>query len=210
MERPDNTRIAQTSAAPRTSRQAAKAQRREAIVTAATRLFASEGFASVSITEVGAGAGVSGPAVYRHFDSKEALLSELLVGISQRLSDRADSIVDQAQRTGEDARLTLRALIDYHLTFTTREPELIRIQDRDLSALPPDARRTVRRLQRSYIQRWVSVVRAVHPTLSEAQATVRVQAVFGLLNSTHYVTGRQPVDVIEDQLRQAARASLGV
>ncbi|WAL41634.1 hypothetical protein BRM1_07515 [Brevibacterium sp. BRM-1] len=105
---------------------------------------------------------------------------------------------------------TLRALVEFHLAFALGEPELIRIQDRDFSALPEDDRRRVRRLQRSYVARWVSVVRAVHPALSEAQATVRVHAVFGMLNSTHYMTGRQPAEAIEEQLRGAALAALGV
>lgn len=198
-----------------TPRQAAKAERRAAIVAAAKALFAAQGFAAVSIEQIGKGAGVSGPAVYRHFASKEAVLVELLVGISQRLDARGAQLADGAAGATDPLddpapEQTLRALIDFHLAFAMGEPELIRIQDRDFSALPEDDRRRVRRLQRSYVARWVGVVRAVHPELSEAEATVRVHAVFGMLNSTHYVAGRQPAEAIEGQLRGAALAALRV
>ena len=68
-----------------TMRQTAKARRRQAILDHAKRLFAASGFRAVSIEEIGAGAGISGPAVYRHFGSKEDILAELLVGISEYL-----------------------------------------------------------------------------------------------------------------------------
>lgn len=189
-----------------TSRQAAKLARREAIVQAAKGLFAAHGFAAVSIEQVGKGAGVSGPAVYRHFASKEALLGELLVGISQRLDARGAQIAAAAV----EPHAALAELIDFHVHFATTEPELIRIQDRDFSSLPEDARRQVRRLQRSYVALWVGIVRAAHPELDEAAATVRVHALFGMINSTHYVVGRQPVRIIEEQLRLAARAALQI
>jgi len=41
-------------------------------------------------------------------------------------------------------------LIDFHLDFALGEPDLIRIQDRDLAYLPAAAERQVRRAQRQY------------------------------------------------------------
>ena len=39
----------------------------------------------MSIEDLGAAVGVSGPAVYRHFASKQAVLAALLVGVSEHL-----------------------------------------------------------------------------------------------------------------------------
>lgn len=50
------------------------ANRRELLLTTATRLFAERGFHSVAIEEVGAAAGIAGPSVYHHFESKAELL----------------------------------------------------------------------------------------------------------------------------------------
>ncbi len=53
----------------------AVASRREAILGEATALFRRHGFGGVGIDEIGAAAGIAGPAVYRHFDNKEELLA---------------------------------------------------------------------------------------------------------------------------------------
>jgi hypothetical protein len=45
-----------------------------------------------------AAAGVSGPAIYRHFPNKESLLVELLVGISTRLLDGARGVRSRQDR----------------------------------------------------------------------------------------------------------------
>ncbi|MEU6699936.1 TetR/AcrR family transcriptional regulator [Pseudonocardia sp. NPDC046786] len=155
--------------------------RREQILAEAARLFARHGFHGVSIADLGAAVGVSGPALYRHFPGKEALLAEMLIGISERLLDGGRARVHH-----DDPRDSLEDLVDFHIGFTTREPELIVVQDRDLANLPEDPRRTVRRLQRTYVELWVDTLRRVHPGVPPADARTVAHGVFGLLNSTPY------------------------
>ena len=154
--------------------------RREQILTVAAQLFARHGFHGVSMSDLGAAVGISGPALYRHFPGKEALLSELLVGISEHLL--AGGQARAAQATDPDGLLT--ALVEFHADFAHREPELIVVQDRDLANLPDDARRRVRRLQRTYVEIWVDALRRATPGLSDDAARVAAHAAFGLLNST--------------------------
>lgn len=59
--------------------------RREQILKEAARLFAERGFHGVGVDEIGAAVGISGPGLYRHFPGKDAMLAELLVGISGQL-----------------------------------------------------------------------------------------------------------------------------
>lgn len=59
--------------------------RREQILKEAARLFAERGFHGVGVDEIGAAVGISGPGLYRHFPGKDAMLAELLVGISEQL-----------------------------------------------------------------------------------------------------------------------------
>ena len=54
-------------------------------------------------------------------------------------------------------------MIDFHLDFALGEPDLIRIQDRDLANLPATAQRQVRRAQRRYVEIWVEVLRRYIP-----------------------------------------------
>lgn len=157
-----------------------KSDRRLQLLAAAERLFAERGFLAVRLEDIGAAAGVSGPAIYRHFPNKESLLVELLVGISTRLLAGAR----QVRSRSSDAAVALDGLIDFHLDFALNEPDLIRIQDRDLAYLPGPAEKQVRKAQRQYVEVWVGVLRELNPELAEADARLTAHAVFGLLNST--------------------------
>ncbi len=165
-----------------TRRSRQKSDRRSQLLAAAERLMAERGFLAVRLEDIGAAAGVSGPAIYRHFPNKEALLVELLVGISTRLLAGASDVVTDAP----DPAAGLNGLIEFHLDFALGEPDLIRIQDRDLAHLPLGAQRQVRRAQRRYVEIWVGVLRELHPRLDEADARLMAHAVFGLLNSTSH------------------------
>ena len=72
---------------PTTQRSQAKENRRQALLASAAALFAVDGFNRVSLEDLGAAAGVSGPAVYRHFPGKQAVLGALLLSVSQDLLD---------------------------------------------------------------------------------------------------------------------------
>lgn len=198
-----------------TARAAAKAARREQLLEVAKTLYARHGFHGVRLDDLGKGAGISAPAVYRHFSSKEAVLEELLVGISDYLQSGGEEIVSAAWDTASgisptEAARTLRRLIDFHVDFAMSEPELIRIQDRDLEALPDESRRTVRRLQRAYVSRWAEVVEAARPAWTLESATVRVHAAFGMMNSTPHQARRSSAEVVGVELRAAAAAALGL
>ncbi len=82
-----------------TRRSQAKSDRRSQLIAAAERLVAERGYLAVRLEDIGAAAGVSGPAIYRHFPNKESLLVELLVGISTRLLAGATDVVDPRRRT---------------------------------------------------------------------------------------------------------------
>jgi AcrR family transcriptional regulator len=167
--------------APATTRRGrAKSDRRSQLIAAAERLVAERGYLAVRLEDIGAAAGVTGPAIYRHFSNKEALLVELLVGISTRLLAGATDVVAQAQ----DPASALDGLVDFHLDFALGESDLIRIQDRDLGNLPPPAKRQVRKAQRQYVEIWVDVLRRLNDSVSETAARLMAHAAFGLLNST--------------------------
>ncbi|WP_235497549.1 TetR/AcrR family transcriptional regulator, partial [Aeromicrobium sp. Leaf272] len=59
--------------------------RRREIARSAVELFADRGFHGVSVGDVGAASGISGPAIYKHFRSKESVLAQALVDISTEL-----------------------------------------------------------------------------------------------------------------------------
>ncbi|NMN96360.1 TetR/AcrR family transcriptional regulator [Antrihabitans stalactiti] len=187
-----------------TRREQMKADRRSRLLEEAARLIAERGFLGVRLEDLGAAAGISGPAVYRHFPNKDAVLVELLVGVSQRLFDGGTAVVAQADSPSE----AIEGLIEFHLDFAFGEPNLIRIQDRDFENLPTPARRQVRKSQRQYVEVWVRVLQQTDDTLSESDARVKAHATFGLINSTPHSANPATPTQARRILRQMATAAL--
>lgn len=183
-----------------TRRSREKAQRRALLLAAASRLFAARGFRSVSIEDLAAEAGVSGPALYRHFDSKEAILADLLIDVSHQLLEGGTERAARAT-TSIDA---LRSLISFHTDFALRDRDLIRIQDHDFANLATGDATTVSRLQRAYLDVWVTVFSKLDPTDSQSVIRTRIQAVFGLLNSTPHSASHRDTETTRSVLEEMA------
>lgn len=178
--------------------------RREQILATAAELFAARGFHGVSVVELGAACGISGPALYKHFESKDAMLAEMLVSISEEL------LRVGRQRLADGDELTgLTGLVDWHIDFALANKPLIVVQDRDWSSLPEAARERVRSLQREYVDLWATQLRRVRPGLSSKQAQARAHATFGLLNSTPH-SAFLPDAEMRGLLHEMARGALGV
>ena len=175
--------------------------RREQILATAAELFARRGFHGVSVADLGAACGISGPALYKHFESKDAMLAEILVSISEDLLE----VGRQRVADGEG----LAGLVDWHVSFALANKPLIVVQDRDWSSLPPTARERVRMLQREYVDLWATELRALRPDLGAKQAQARVHATFGLLNSTPH-SAFLPEAEMRAVLREMALGALGV
>lgn len=180
--------------------------RRDQILATAAELFAARGFHGVSVADLGAACGISGPALYKHFPAKEAILAEMLVDISEELLRVGRERV--AEAGGEPAG-ALRGLVDWHVSFALAHRALIVVQDRDWESLPPDARERVRRLQRTYVDLWATQLQALDPGLSLTRARAMAHAAFGLINSTPH-SGLLPDADMAALLRGMAGRALGV
>ena len=174
--------MSEPSSRPVLSRQRT-VSRREQLLNAAAQLFAERGFAGVTMDDIGAVAGISGPALYHHFSGKEAMLGEMLVSISEHLLEQGSAIV--AGTSTDDQALD--ALTRAHVAFAIDHPELIMVHFRDLVQVAEADRQQVRRLQSRYVHVWVDVLTRRDPLLDETVARVAVGAVLGLINSTPYL-----------------------
>jgi AcrR family transcriptional regulator len=191
-------------AAPLLSRQTVAPSRREELLAIAARLFAARGFGGVTMDDVGAAAGISGPALYHHFSSKESMLGEMLVSISEHLLDTASAIT----ATGAAPEVVLVQLVRAHVAFAVDHPELISVHFRDLVLASAADQRRVRRLQATYVGLWADTLRAVDPELDDDRARSTAHAVFGLLNSTPHsaLGGRdETADLLERLAMRALR-----
>lgn len=179
--------------------------RQQQILDIAAKLFAERGFHGVSVHDIGAACGISGPALYKHFDSKDQILASSLTSISETLLSTGQTRAAAA----DDPRDALGALIDWHIEFALEHPDLIIIQEREWANLGEIARKDVRVLQLSYIDIWVTTLRQLRPDLDKAEARAAAQATFGLINSTPYSARINAVRMRELLANMAAHALLG-
>jgi AcrR family transcriptional regulator len=180
--------------------------RREQLLTAAARLFAERGFHGVSIEDLGSAVGISGPGLYKHFSSKDDVLSAMLIGISKQLLEEGQ----QQVVVSSSPKNALSRLIHFHTDFALTKPDLIRVHDRDLANLSVGEAGKVRRLQRAYVEMWVDVLLNVDQGLGKIEARTKVHAVFGLLNSTPHSALMRSKEAVRPTLEQMAEAALGL
>jgi AcrR family transcriptional regulator len=199
--------MAAMSSAPLPREPAPNTPRRQQILAAAAELFAHRGFHGVGIDDIGAAVGISGPGVYRHFRSKDAVLGDLLIGIGQTLLAGGEERV----RSHPEPAAALAALVGFQVGFALDNPALVTVQARDLANLAETDRRRVRRLQRRYVEVWVDVIRRVSPACTEPAARAAAHAVLGLISSTPHgsVLDRPTLAALLTRMAVAAACAAG-
>lgn len=87
----------------RTARQRAREQITAELLAAARRQLAAEGAAALSLRSVARELGMVSSAVYRYFDSRDALLTRLIVDAYDALGATAEAAAEAPERTAEAA-----------------------------------------------------------------------------------------------------------
>jgi len=152
--------------------------RREQLVSAAAKLFDERGFQSVSMSDIGAAVGIAGPSIYKHFPSKGDILKAVMIrGSDQMLAGVAES------RSASDPEQALAILLRSHIRFSIEHSHLIGLLISERSELPEKERRATYRAQKDYLDLWVLAVSAAYPSRSSADVSLRVSAVFTIINN---------------------------
>src|SRR5882724_1659617 len=86
--------------------------RKERILVAAAALGARRGFDAISMADIGAEAGIVGSGVYRHFDSKTAILVAMADRVMDRLMTRSAAIIAAGLDEGQTLTLLVRDYIE--------------------------------------------------------------------------------------------------
>ncbi|WP_051712212.1 TetR/AcrR family transcriptional regulator [Streptomyces sp. NRRL S-350] len=152
--------------------------RREELLAAAVRLFHQRGFDNVSTDQLGAAVGISGPSVYRHFDSKAQLLAASLVRSRERLWHEVDGAIAAADGPGA----ALEAGLGAYVGFALRNGDYLGAMLSETERLAPPDRRAAVDFRRDFLRTWVGLLRQVRPECDAAAARIRVHAMFALVN----------------------------
>jgi AcrR family transcriptional regulator len=181
-------------------------ERRERILGAAAELVARRGFHTVAMADIGAEAGIVGSGIYRHFDSKDAILVALLDRVMARLQDGAARIL---AASGDD-RSALSALVGDHVRVAIEDRSVLAVYHREVHNLPEDDRRRLRRAQRHYLEDWVHVLAPLRRDLADGELRLAVHAAIGAIQSTLFFRSGLAPDRAAALLDAMAHACLGV
>ncbi|WP_230419074.1 TetR family transcriptional regulator [Catenulispora pinistramenti] len=181
------------------------AARREQLTAIAAALFARDGYHNVTVGDIAAAAGLSGPAIYRHFPGKQAILAEVV----RAGFDEMDRVVaadlagttDPAQRL----RMTYRDLA----SFVIRHPEFGVMWRREYRHLTPhDAAELAQRMARA-CEAAVAELRLLRPQLEAADAESMAWAALSVLGSISDHRVRLPRAAFEELLAGIAMDVVG-
>jgi AcrR family transcriptional regulator len=178
--------------------------RRDQILDIAIKLFAERGYHATAIHDIGAAAGLTGPAVYRHFASKEEILEAAVQERASVLFVDVERIVESTSEP-EDV---LRQLADVLVTGVLDDIALATVFVSERRALGERARQLAERVVRLYVEEWVHALAAARPEVSDAEARLMVHAALQLAMSvTRYQSGLEP-EVIHRVITQMILDSL--
>ena len=178
--------------------------RRQRILTAAAELVAERGYHDVGMADIGAAAGITGPAIYRHFDGKSAVLVAMFDHVIDDLSREASEIV----ATGGDALATLRGLIQTQVRFVLRDRTLAQVYHNEVANLPEEDRHRLRRKQRLYIEEWVHVLAQLRPDAGDATVRALVHAAVGAIQSVLFYRSGLADDQLAGLMSSVAETSM--
>ncbi|MFF5206772.1 TetR/AcrR family transcriptional regulator [Streptosporangium sp. NPDC000396] len=152
--------------------------RKRVILLQAARLFVERGYDVTGIDDIGAAAGVSGPAVYRHFAGKQGILIALIELSMERLQEGSRVVLEAREREPGE-RLVM--LVDWFSAFALENQELMLILQGELSRLPEEDRRRLHRQMRTLREEWGALLVEVRPDLSGLGAQIAVTSVLGMV-----------------------------
>jgi AcrR family transcriptional regulator len=112
--------MADTDAAPLTRRERVRAQTLAEIEDHAFALVDRDGASDLSLAAIAQAMGMSGPALYRYFASRDALIERLVTAAYGQLADAVEEAARNAARRGAEARL--RAVVTAYREWALAHP----------------------------------------------------------------------------------------
>ncbi|HMK11658.1 MAG TPA: TetR/AcrR family transcriptional regulator [Acidimicrobiales bacterium] len=177
--------------------------RRDEILAAAVKLFHERGYHATGMDDIGAEAGISGPAIYRHFTGKEEILEILLLDAAQTGLEAAHEVV----RSAPSPRAALERLARHYVGSIAANPALAFVGVYERRTLSADTRARMDRLERLHLEEWLHALVQLRPQLHDAEARIMIRAVHGMaVAAIVYRSGMERqalVDLVTDMTMKA-------
>ena len=156
-------------------------QKREQILTNAAKVFATEGFDRASMAMLARECGISKANIYHYYDSKDALLFDILETYLRELRDRICGIDISGMSPCEQL---CAAVSETLLAYQGADHEH-QVQIGSMSALPEEQQKLLRGYQRDMVVFVRDIVEANAPDVFDGNAEklrATTMSVFGMLN----------------------------
>lgn len=156
-------------------------QKRAQILKSAARVFAREGFDRASMTQLARECGISKANIYHYYDSKDAILFDILETYLRDLRDLICGIEVEGL-TGPE-RLH-KAVAEILLAYRGVDDEH-RVQISGMAALPEEQQAVLRGYQRDMVDFMSGIVAELAPDVFRGDAAklrAAVMSIFGMLN----------------------------
>jgi len=145
------TKAAKTKSAVNTS------DGRELVLDTAAKLFRMEGYASTSLRDIAGEAGMRAASLYHHFESKDAIVSEVLrIGV-ERVFEHVKQAVDELPPNA-GPRALLQTAIHRHLQAMLQLQDYTSANVRILGQVPAHIREAHLPLRDAYERYWASLL----------------------------------------------------
>jgi AcrR family transcriptional regulator len=135
------------------------------VIAAAARLFATRGYNGAGMDEIGAVAGVSGPALYRHFGGKQDILAAVLTSL----------VGDLLEASAGDLDRNLPHVVSVGMS----RGDALAVASRQAQHLEGPARTGLDALVADLHALWTRCVRMRHPDDDHWQTMLRTRAIAG-------------------------------
>ncbi|MBN6033946.1 TetR/AcrR family transcriptional regulator [Amycolatopsis sp. 195334CR] len=152
--------------------------RKAQIALAAAELFCRRGYHSVGVDEIADAVGITGPAIYRHFRTKQAILAHAVAELSDGLATAAAPAED-AGTPADRLDSALRNLA----AFAVERRSVTRLYQWEDRHLPDDERRAANARTRVAVRSIRALLLDVRPELDRDSATLLTLATFSVLGS---------------------------
>lgn len=181
--------------------------RREAVLAAATRLFAERGYEAVGMEDIAAGAaGLAGPSLYHHFASKSAILVAALTRCLDAMLFDLAAALDLSEDAGQALDAALHSFVRINLEHGAAMSTLLN----EVVNVPEEERQKVRRMQLDYLAEWTALLTALRPEIPAAEARMLVQAAHSVVNSLRSTSDIWIRPAYRDEIISLGRTVLGV
>ncbi|WP_137702244.1 TetR/AcrR family transcriptional regulator [Marimonas lutisalis] len=156
-------------------------EKRAQILKSAAKVFADQGFDRASMAMLARECGISKANIYHYYDSKDALLYDLLDNYLSNLRDRICAITPDG-KSPEDA---LREIVLEVLLAYQGADDEHRVQSAGLAALPEEQQKVLKSYQRDMVGHMAAVLARIAPERFDghpAKLRAATMSVFGMLN----------------------------